>query len=87
MNCSKCGASLRSESQKFCEKCGAEISNLPIPQEKAPVNTPITSRQPSYRKGSLFDINRNYYILKEKYWDWGSGVSSLRATLNRKYPR
>ena len=21
----------------------------------------------------LFDINRNYYVLKEKYWDWGSG--------------
>lgn len=21
----------------------------------------------------LFDINRNYFILKEKYWDWGSG--------------
>ncbi len=21
----------------------------------------------------LFDLNRDYYILKEKYWDWGSG--------------
>jgi uncharacterized protein YxjI len=21
----------------------------------------------------LFDLDRNYYILKEKYWDWGSG--------------
>ena len=25
------------------------------------------------RPGGLFDINRNYYVLKEKYWDWGSG--------------
>lgn len=21
----------------------------------------------------MFDLSRNYYILKEKYWDWGSG--------------
>ncbi len=25
------------------------------------------------KKDGLFDVNRNYYILKEKYWDWGSG--------------
>ncbi|NVM28024.1 MAG: LURP-one-related family protein [Candidatus Helarchaeota archaeon] len=24
-------------------------------------------------KGGLFDQSRNFYILKEKYWDWGSG--------------
>ena len=29
--------------------------------------------EPYDRPGGLFDINRNYYILKEKYWDWGSG--------------
>jgi uncharacterized protein YxjI len=38
-------------------------------QTKTSPTTPITHQPPS----GLFDINRNYYILKEKYWDWGSG--------------
>jgi len=65
--CPSCGDPLES-GQKFCEKCGAQIDEsapAPSPQAAAPASAP--------RTGGLFDINRNYYVLKEGYWDWGSG--------------
>ncbi|MHA1689643.1 MAG: LURP-one-related family protein [Promethearchaeota archaeon] len=63
MFCPSCGAKLRSANQNFCEQCGAQLK--PVQSSK---QTPLT---PS--KEGLFSLNRNYYILKEKYWDWGSG--------------
>lgn len=71
--CKECGSEIKDVSQNFCEKCGS-----PIPESiKAGTRTSAqttasqtVSRPPSSsRPGSLFDINRNYYILKEKYWD------------------
>ena len=35
--------------------------------------TPIVQHSSSSKPGGLFDINRTYYVLKEKYWDWGGG--------------
>jgi uncharacterized protein YxjI len=72
--CSNCGAELKDPNQKFCQNCGSEIhlekekislasATPPSPQVPQPILKPL----------GLFDINRNYYILKEKYWDWGSG--------------
>jgi uncharacterized protein YxjI len=69
--CPNCGDPA-DEAQNFCEKCGTQLPSVNIPQES--VSTPTPTPQPtSPSTGGLFDINRNYYILKEKYWDWGSG--------------
>ncbi|MFX1410889.1 MAG: hypothetical protein ACFFA6_11075 [Promethearchaeota archaeon] len=73
MYCNQCGAEIKDPSQKYCESCGIKLPTREVSDElqAASVATPSTSSQ--FRTGSLFDINRNYYILKEKYWDWGSG--------------
>jgi uncharacterized protein YxjI len=68
MYCNQCGAEIKDSNQKYCESCG---NKLPI-QSNAGILTE-SSKVITTRKGGLFDINRNYYILKEKYWDWGSG--------------
>lgn len=75
--CANCGAEAK-EQQKFCEKCGSSIPSG-AKQSKTSSTSLVSSSTPelamkSYdQSGGLFDINRNYYILKEKYWDWGSG--------------
>lgn len=69
--CPECGDD-NTPGQKFCEKCGTKLgasSAEPSATEpSAAVIAPTTSG-----KGGLFDLSRNYYVLKEKYWDWGSG--------------
>ena len=64
--CPNCGDPLEAD-QKFCEKCGASID------ESAPAPPQTVSAVKPTPSGGIFDINRNYYVLKEKYWDWGSG--------------
>jgi uncharacterized protein YxjI len=81
--CANCGAEIKNpETQNFCEKCGSTIpaSVKEGKTEETPTTTPVTTTkittmgfEPYDRPGGLFDLNRNYYILKEKYWDWGSG--------------
>jgi uncharacterized protein YxjI/DNA-directed RNA polymerase subunit RPC12/RpoP len=79
--CANCGAEIENpEAQNFCEKCGSTIPAR-VKQGEKEVSPTISDSssvttmgfQPYDRPGGLFDINRNYYILKEKYWDWGSG--------------
>jgi uncharacterized protein YxjI len=60
--CAKCGDPLE-PGQKFCEKCGAVVEGAANP-------VPSTQQEAS---GGLFDPSRQYYILQEKYWSWGSG--------------
>lgn len=68
--CPKCGDPLE-PNQKFCEKCGAGIAEF---EQGAPGKVNVGSPSSiSPGSGGLFDKSRNYYILKEKYWDWGSG--------------
>ncbi|MFX0104542.1 MAG: LURP-one-related family protein [Candidatus Hodarchaeota archaeon] len=69
--CKNCGAEIKDPSQNFCESCGSALEPSTTQIETA--STQATARQPDKYTGGLFDINRNYYILKEKYWDWGSG--------------
>lgn len=64
--CPDCGDPLN-PGQKFCEKCGAKVEEgVAAPASPAPVSSGAAG-------GSLFDQSRSYYVLKEKYWDWGSG--------------
>ena len=77
VHCPNCGDKIEIEGQNFCEKCGSKLPtedeiNLTESESKPSLSAPPTTSAPS-RPGGLFDINRNYYILKEKYWDWGSG--------------
>lgn len=80
MFCANCGAEFTDQTVKFCEKCGSPIKPseqvttpiTPSPMTTTPMDTtPITTLgfQPYDRPGGLFDINRNYYVLKEGYWD------------------
>ena len=74
MHCPNCGASIQHNDQQYCEKCGSKLS---FSSETSDIATPgayIPQTQPtSEASGGLFDLSRNYYVLKEKYWDWGSG--------------
>lgn len=72
--CANCKAEIKDLSQKFCEKCGSPIPSSVRQSEETSTtiaSTPtIDSGLQKYdRPGGLFDINRNYFILKEKYWD------------------
>lgn len=73
--CPKCGSEIADPSQKFCESCGAEIpaSATESPSQENSSQAIQETPTPPPKTAGLFDINRNYYILKEKYWDWGSG--------------
>ncbi len=82
MICNQCGAESTDRNQRFCEACGAEIpkiedrpENTAIEVKEREIINPLTSNQsvPYSVKGGLFDINRNYYVFKEKHWDWGGG--------------
>ena len=71
--CPNCGDEA-SIDQKFCEKCGTELSLIKKAPEKGVESTPSSTLTPTpQKKGSLFDINRNYYLIKERMWDMGFG--------------
>ena len=75
--CPNCGVEV-TDQQKFCEKCGSSISARGKQEKTTSTSTeiqisPESAVQNYDHPGGLFDLNRNYYILKEKYWDWGSG--------------
>ncbi len=75
--CPECGDEIKDLSQNFCEKCGFQIPSSIRSKEGSSLSrvqsSTIESKKSYDHPGRLFDINRNYYILKEKYWDWGSG--------------
>ena len=70
MYCSECGNEISDQSQKFCENCGAKFN---VNLESNSLQQPQQPRQTETSNLGLFDLRRNYYVLKEKYWDWGSG--------------
>jgi uncharacterized membrane protein YvbJ len=69
--CANCGSEIKDLSQNFCEKCGSSIP-ASVKEEKtsspsAEIPQISESGKEIYdRPGGLFDLNRNYYILKEK---------------------
>jgi len=82
--CDNCGAKVSSE-QRFCEKCGSELKREPVEKDKP---KPQVKAAPK-AEGSLFDLSRNYYIIKEKMWDMGYGdildeTGQLVGRMNRK---
>ncbi|MHA2049048.1 MAG: LURP-one-related family protein [Promethearchaeota archaeon] len=78
MHCKNCGAEIKDpEHQKYCEQCGSTIPSLNETQGNHIALTTVPTSDMGFqaynRPGGLFDISRNFYILKEKYWDWGQG--------------
>jgi uncharacterized protein YxjI len=63
--CTNCGVELKKQNQRFCHECGFKLTSV---AEQTPASAPVAAKPIG-----LFDISRIYYILKEKYWDWGSG--------------
>jgi len=63
--CPNCGIEIVSLNQKFCEKCGFKL--LQTQREENSVKTNVTLKR------NLFDLNHEYYILKNDYWKTGSG--------------
>jgi len=73
VNCPNCGDPT-DPGQKFCEKCGSEIQAVKqTPENQEPISLTSAPKQTPSSGGKLFDINRNYYIIKEKMWDMGYG--------------
>ncbi|MBD3193409.1 MAG: zinc-ribbon domain-containing protein [Candidatus Lokiarchaeota archaeon] len=71
--CSSCGKEIKDENQKFCEHCGSSLKPQIIASKTSKSQTMSNQDLPHHKPGGLFDLNRDYYILKEQYWDWGSG--------------
>jgi uncharacterized protein YxjI len=71
--CSQCGDP-SPLGQKFCEKCG---SRLPEEDPLMSQGSSAISNQPTtiipMDGGALFNPAISAYVLKEKYWDFGSG--------------
>ncbi|MHA1821773.1 MAG: LURP-one-related family protein [Promethearchaeota archaeon] len=70
--CPKCGDPVE-PGQNFCEKCGYDLRQVNSSGAQNVVASVSPSSTSTVSSGSLFDPSRNYYILQEKYWDWGSG--------------
>ena len=90
--CPDCGTEIKYQSQKFCEKCGCPIPSVPSTKQSQESSYDNVGSAPSLSNvslmGSIFDINRNYYIIKETVWDMGFGdILDERGTLIGKMNR
>ncbi|MFQ6123164.1 MAG: LURP-one-related family protein [Candidatus Heimdallarchaeota archaeon] len=84
--CSQCGNEILPD-QRFCSQCGATVHladsaamKIPSPADAELRPEPFApTRAGAPRPSALFDPAREYYFLREKYWDWGSGPIYDRA--------
>ena len=67
--CLDCGTEIKHQGQNFCEKCGCKLPSIPSSSENQEISQDNLGKQPStvnvVSQGGLFDISRNYYIIKE----------------------
>jgi len=74
MSCPNCGDPIEGENQKFCEKCGSDVRSVKSPREKQnQISLASSTKKTPLDSAELFDLNRNYYIIKERMWDMGYG--------------
>ncbi|MHA1526357.1 MAG: zinc ribbon domain-containing protein [Promethearchaeota archaeon] len=65
MFCTNCGEEVKLKEQEFCENCGFKLLQTQKKENSVKTNVPL--------KRNLFDLNHEYYILKNDYWKTGSG--------------
>ena len=84
--CPDCGAEIKNQ-------CGAKLPTMPSSSYNQDISQNNGGTQPStvniVSQGGLFDISRNYYIIKETVWDMGFGdildeQGKLIGKMNRK---
>jgi len=79
--CEACGAEIISSGQKTAPVTNRnKVSPSIITQDSEGYVTPNNVAAPTllvppnqYASGSLFDSQHEFYVLHEKYWNWGSG--------------
>ena len=70
--CSQCGRPAQ-PGQKFCESCGSQLG-IVHKSSSNPSTLQNSENSPSSNNFSgLFDPRHRNYVIKEKFWDWGSG--------------
>ncbi|TXT66680.1 MAG: hypothetical protein BAJALOKI1v1_270012 [Promethearchaeota archaeon] len=95
MYCYNCGAIIKSEEQQYCEECGTKLRKTEDSSQKKEEPRLTPSHSPQTQEvvppdAGLFDMRRNFYVLKEKYWDWGGGdiydkKGNAIGKMNRKF--
>jgi len=70
--CPNCGVAVSKE-QKFCEDCGTEIPKIKIDSGQQTEEKVSAKSSVPHKEGGLFDLSRNYYVIKERAWDLGYG--------------
>jgi len=92
MYCPNCGSEVEDANQIFCENCGTKLqfSQNQTSQQSSQQISSQNSQVCRDDQIELFDLSRNYYVLKEKYWDWGSGDiydenGQIIGKMNRKF--
>jgi uncharacterized protein YxjI len=77
--CSYCGAEVSAKAL-FCQKCGSSLSDPRTTATEGVLVASATPGQQPYIQGlapsqglSLFDSSHQYYVIKRKWWGWGSG--------------
>ncbi|MFX1586642.1 MAG: LURP-one-related family protein [Promethearchaeota archaeon] len=72
MHCSHCGTKIKDKNQKYCEECGSELKKIESMESES--KTVSTTPEPEkHKEGGLFDLDRSYYLIKERMWDMGFG--------------
>ncbi len=59
MYCSNCGEKIKTPNQNFCVACGSKL----------PLNIEANEGTINNKDSDLFNINRNFYIIKRDFWE------------------
>ena len=71
--CPNCGATVSPE-QRYCEECGTELlSKVKDVTSQNQSQSEVKPIKVDIGKAKLFDIKRNYYVIKERWFDSGFG--------------
>lgn len=70
--CPNCEAKISAD-QRFCEKCGVELVKVNAPTYSKVKKVESSKSQAPLTGSKLFDLKRDYYVIKERAWDLGYG--------------